>query len=313
MATSGCGNRLAGGNRFFQGPKGTGWRSEPRAPAAASGESSPWGGHRDPPPPGVTAFPAPAAAPGWAPASPPPPPNNRCANDPAGSPPAGARDAKWGTPPLRRPSLGFQGLRAPPTRPTGRGPAPLVQGSPAHAQRGHPTRARGLRKPRDGRTQPRAPEAQAHLPILTPPSSSPRGSPGQGGVPAQRPVPSGPSLGPAGARMQPDAEGPCRQGVLGAAGGGSGAQGPGAPRGRGPRSPGESCGVEGARGAGVGGPGGASRNVRGARRAVPLGPGLGGDSRCPPPSGKGTPFAPLCGRTQTGVPPHPHFSPVRGG
>lgn len=46
MATSGYGNRLAGGNQFFQGPKGPGWCLAPRGgPTAASWEYSPsWGG-----------------------------------------------------------------------------------------------------------------------------------------------------------------------------------------------------------------------------------------------------------------------------
>lgn len=41
MATSGYGNRLAGGNRFFQGPVGPAgpWHAE--GPEAASSESSP--------------------------------------------------------------------------------------------------------------------------------------------------------------------------------------------------------------------------------------------------------------------------------
>lgn len=59
MATSGYGNRLAGGNQFFQGPKGA--RLElrtPGAPRCLPGVLTVLGWHRDPPQPGITGFPA---------------------------------------------------------------------------------------------------------------------------------------------------------------------------------------------------------------------------------------------------------------
>lgn len=56
MATSGYGNRLAGGNQFFQGPKGArlalGTRGAPRRILSVLRR------RRDPPQPGITAFPA---------------------------------------------------------------------------------------------------------------------------------------------------------------------------------------------------------------------------------------------------------------
>lgn len=46
MATSGYGNRLAGGNQFFQGPRGPGWRLAPGGPQGCPlrGSSPCWGG-----------------------------------------------------------------------------------------------------------------------------------------------------------------------------------------------------------------------------------------------------------------------------
>lgn len=59
MATSGYGNRLAGGNQFFQGPRGPGWRLASGGPRVAPVEVlSVLGRHRDPPQPGITDFPA---------------------------------------------------------------------------------------------------------------------------------------------------------------------------------------------------------------------------------------------------------------
>lgn len=41
MATSGYGNRLAGGNRFFQGPLGPGWRLARGRPRGCAAPRSP--------------------------------------------------------------------------------------------------------------------------------------------------------------------------------------------------------------------------------------------------------------------------------
>lgn len=50
MATSGYGNRSAGGNQFFQGPRGPSWHFAPRAPGLPLRRSSPsWGGRRPSP------------------------------------------------------------------------------------------------------------------------------------------------------------------------------------------------------------------------------------------------------------------------
>lgn len=111
MATSGCGNRLAGGNQFFQGPKGgpggpghpgdptrppSPWLSEARRPSLTWHHRFP----RLPPamsPQGLpkTRPPAPIREP-YTPAA------NRCTNYQAGKPPAGSRreSPAWKSSPL---------------------------------------------------------------------------------------------------------------------------------------------------------------------------------------------------------------------
>lgn len=182
MATSGYGRRLAVGTNSPRGPRGRAGAWNP-GPCSCLRESSPAAGSTETRPqqllPGAPASPPPHSAPHSA-------PGNRCAHGPAGSPSCGSPGCNVGA------RLGFQGLRAHPTRPTRRGPpthAP-VQGSPAHPQRGHHPGRGASRSPEMGGHSSQAQGARVHLPIpMLPANSPPRGIPGVGGLlPSSHPV-----------------------------------------------------------------------------------------------------------------------------
>lgn len=178
MATSGDGNRLAGGNPFFQGPGGTGWRWEPGAPLPPGSPRPP--GSTEPRPTWNARLPAPAAA-----------PRGRCLPPGIHAPPAAA----WAPGGAR----GEAGLAAParpgPARES-RGSEPTGQGSPARPQRAHHRPAGACRSPGGRRTQG------------APPDPPPRGIPGAGSSrPGLTPPRRDPLPGPARPRTGPAAAG----------------------------------------------------------------------------------------------------------